>query len=232
MLLIQLDPSSQRNEVPNRAGTTVSTKDLRTTFDARRGSQNRQSGLPVSGGPREARSTGQARRSHGWSNDDAPGPRRREQQDAHESARSRGSPGNPARQVVIRRTPTPGGVGSGVRQRAVTRSLVHRLGGDGCERIVLMLELEYYVFEIGNALTEDAVLPCQAVDHSRVRADRVAEKRLGHEYAFQGLGVGSCGGRLQESHAPPANIKWQRWHDAGDGAGQAGRPGRRTRSGS
>ena len=41
-------------------------------------------------------------------------------------------------------------------------------------------------FEVCDALTEGAILSCQAVYYPRVGADRVAEKRLGHACPFQG----------------------------------------------
>ena len=64
-------------------------------------------------------------------------------------------------------------------------------------------------FEVCHALTEGAILSCQAVCYPRVGADRVAEKRLGHACPFQGARGRPCTGRLQESHACPACIKWR-----------------------
>ena len=127
---------------------------------------------------------------------------------------------------VSAQAPRPGSVAYTATKHAVT-GLTKSLALDGRAFNIAAGQVD-----IGNALTEDAVLPCQAVGCSRVGADRVAEKRLGHECAFQGLGVGSCGGRLQESHAGAAYIKSSGCPVAAAGAGRAGRPGRRTRSGS
>ena len=61
------------------------------------------------------------------------------------------------------------------RELSRRHGLVHGLGGERGERVVLHLEPEQGRFEIGHALAEEAVLSCQADGHSGVGADRVAE---------------------------------------------------------